>query len=168
VQAIRPAHGWRRDVTQQTVGVVGLGRMGLGMAANLAAKGFPTLGVDPSADTLAGHPPLGLVAASDVEALFAACDVVIASLPTADHVVEVVEGEGGFLAGAPAGAVFVDTSTSEASVSRRLAAAAAASALRALCTPGTCSVTSTAPCGTSIDSTLPSAFGSTRPRASAG
>jgi 3-hydroxyisobutyrate dehydrogenase len=129
VQAIRPAHGWRRDVTQQTLGVVGLGRMGLGMAANLAAKGFPTLGVDPSAERCALARRAGVTVVATPAELFAACDVVIASLPTADHVVEVVEGEGGFLARAPAGAVFVDTSTSEASVSRRLAAAAAASGL---------------------------------------
>ncbi|KAF0122047.1 MAG: 6-phosphogluconate dehydrogenase, partial [Xanthobacteraceae bacterium] len=122
---IRPVHGWRRDVAQQTVGVVGLGRMGLGMAANLAAKGFNTLGVDPSPERCGLASRAGVAVVATPAELFSACDVVIASLPTADHVVEVVEGGDGFLAKASAGAVFVDTSTSEASVSRRLATAAA-------------------------------------------
>jgi len=135
VLGIRPVHGWRRDVTQQTVGVVGLGRMGLGMAANLAAKGFLTYGVDPSPErgALAARQRVAVVATP--AELFAACDIVIASLPTAGHVVEVVEGGDGFLAQAPAGAVFVDTSTSEASVSRRLAAAASAKNLGFLDAP---------------------------------
>lgn len=122
-------------MAQQTVGVVGLGRMGLGMAANLAVKGFRTLGVDPSPERCGLAARTGVAVVATPAELFAASNVVIASLPTADHVVEVVEGEGGFLAKAPAGAVFVDSSTSEASVSRRLAAAAAGKGLGFLDAP---------------------------------
>lgn len=103
-----------------TIGVVGLGRMGLGMAANAAARGFRTLGSDPSPERVALAQAKGVVALSLAD-LFAASDVVIASLPTADVVATVVEAPDGFLAKAPEGAVFVDTSTSEAGVSRRLA-----------------------------------------------
>ncbi len=95
------------------------------MAANLAAKGFSNLGVDPSPDRCGLAVRAGVAVVATPAELFSACDVVIASLPTADHVIEVVEGPGGFLEKAAGGAVFVDTSTSEASVSRRLAAAAA-------------------------------------------
>ena len=107
-----------------SIGVVGLGRMGLGMAANGAAKSFRTYGSDPSPDRVALAQAKGVVAMS-LPDLFAASDVVIASLPTADVVAKVVEAPDGFLAKAPEGAVFVDTSTSEAGVSRRLAALAA-------------------------------------------
>ncbi len=107
-----------------SIGVVGLGRMGLGMAANGVAKGFRTYGSDPSPDRVALAEAKGVVALGLAD-LFAASDVVIASLPTADVVAKVVEAPDGFLARAPAGAVFVDTSTSEAGVSRRLAALAA-------------------------------------------
>lgn len=107
-----------------TIGVVGLGRMGLGMAANAAARGFRTLGSDPSPERVALAQAKGVVALSLAD-LFAASDVVIASLPTADVVATVVEAPDGFLANAPEGAVFVDTSTSEAGVSRRLAVLAA-------------------------------------------
>ena len=107
-----------------SIGVVGLGRMGLGMAANGAAKGFRTYGSDPSPERVALAEAKGVVALGLAD-LFAASDVVIASLPTADVVAKVVEAPDGFLAKAPKGAVFVDTSTSEAGVSRRLAALAA-------------------------------------------
>lgn len=107
-----------------TIGVVGLGRMGLGMAANAAARGFRTLGSDPSPERVALAQAKGVVALRLAD-LFAASDVVIASLPTADVVATVVEAPDGFLAKAPEGAVFVDTSTSEAGVSRRLAVLAA-------------------------------------------
>jgi 3-hydroxyisobutyrate dehydrogenase len=122
-------------VTQQTVGVIGLGRMGLGMAANLVAKGFRTLGIDPSRERCALAAGKGVMVVGSAAELFAACTVVVASLPMADHVVAVVEGEGGFLLTAPSGAVFVDTSTSEALVSRRLAVAAAARGLGFLDAP---------------------------------
>ncbi len=122
-------------MTQRTVGVIGLGRMGLGMAANLAAKGFRALGVDPSPERRELAAGRGVVVVGSPAELFAASAIVVASLPTADHVVAVVEGEAGFLAAAPQGAVFVDTSTSEASVSRRLAAAAAGRGLGFLDAP---------------------------------
>lgn len=111
-------------MSAQTIGIVGLGRMGLGMAANAAAKGFRTLGSDPSPERAALAEAKGVVAMG-LSDLFAASDVVIASLPTADVVAKVVEAPDGFLAKAPEGAIFVDTSTSEAGVSRRLAALAA-------------------------------------------
>lgn len=107
-----------------SIGVVGLGRMGLGMAANGVAKGFRTYGSDPSPERVALAQAKG-VAALGLADLFAESDVVIASLPTADVVAKVVEAPDGFLAKAPESAVFVDTSTSEAGVSRRLAALAA-------------------------------------------
>lgn len=122
-------------MVQGTVGVVGLGRMGLGMAANLAAKGFRALGIDPSPERCALAGGRGVTLAASAAELFAASPVVIASLPTAGHVQAVVEGEGGFLDNAPAGAVFVDTSTSEASLSRRLATDAAGRGLGFLDAP---------------------------------
>lgn len=118
-----------------TIGVVGLGRMGLGMAANSAAKGFRTLGSDHAPERMALASAKGVVEAASLSALFAASDVVIASLPTAEVVGAVVEAADGFLAQAPPGAVFVDTSTSEAGVSRRLAAIASEKGLGFLDAP---------------------------------
>lgn len=122
-------------MAELTVGVIGLGRMGLGMAANLAAKGFATLGLDPAPERRRLAQDRGIAMADDLAALCARSDIVLASLPTAVHVEAVTEGADGFLARARPGAVFVDTSTSEASVSRRLAGAAAARGLGFLDAP---------------------------------
>lgn len=122
-------------MAERTVGVIGLGRMGLGMAANLAAKGFATLGLDPAPERRRLAQDRGIAMADDLAALCDRSDIVLASLPTAVHVEAVTEGADGFLAKARPGAVFVDTSTSEASVSRRLAGAAAARGLGFLDAP---------------------------------
>lgn len=98
------------------VGMVGLGIMGLGMARTLLREGFTVTGVDPSAARCALAEEAGATIADAREAM--AQPIVVASLPTAAHVEEVVAH---FLDAAPAGAVFVDTSTSEAGTSRRLA-----------------------------------------------
>jgi 3-hydroxyisobutyrate dehydrogenase len=122
-------------VSAVTAGVIGLGRMGLGMAANLAAKGFATVGFDPSPERQALARAAGVTILATPAEVFASADVAVASLPTAAHVTAVVEGESGFLAHAKPGAVFVDTTTSEAAVSRRLAAAASAKGLGFLDAP---------------------------------
>ncbi|MFZ4806072.1 MAG: NAD(P)-dependent oxidoreductase [Hyphomicrobiaceae bacterium] len=110
-------------MSSTTVGVVGLGQMGLGMATSLAGKGFAVLGCDLSAERRALAEAAGIRVAplSDVAAN---CAVVVLSLPMAAHVADVVERPDGLLASLPRGAVIVDTSTSEASVSRRLATVA--------------------------------------------
>jgi 3-hydroxyisobutyrate dehydrogenase len=122
-------------MAELTVGVIGLGRMGLGMAANLAAKGFATLGLDPAPERRGLGQGRGIAMADDLAALCARSDIVLASLPTAVQVEQVTAGPDGFLAKARPGAVLVDTSTSEASVSRRLAGAAAAKGLGFLDAP---------------------------------
>lgn len=116
------------------VGLVGLGQMGLGMATTLAGKSVRVVGFDVSADRCALARAAGIAVTPALAGVLAA-PVVIASLPLAEHVAAVVEGPGGFLASAPPGAVFVDTSTSEAAVSRRLAAACAAQGLGFLDAP---------------------------------
>ncbi len=104
------------------IAVIGLGQMGLGMATTLLGKGFAVSGFDPSAERqrLAREAGVTVVAGAGE----AAANIVILSLPLARHVAETVEG--GLLAGLAPGSVIVDTSTSEAAVSRRLAEACAA------------------------------------------
>ncbi|XWN28975.1 MAG: NAD(P)-dependent oxidoreductase [Devosia sp.] len=116
------------------VAVIGLGAMGLGMARTLAKAGQSVVGVDPQEARAAAAKGAGIAVVSDLpEAMTAA--IVLASLPTAAHVESVVEGDGGFLATASDGAIFVDTSTSEADVSRRLAALCAEKGLGFLDAP---------------------------------
>ncbi len=117
----------------QRCAVIGLGRMGLAMAATLAGKGFAVTGHDVSPARLAEAAKAGLaVGASAAEAARDA-EVIVLSLPLAAHVEEVVRGA--LIGAAKPGAVIVDTSTSEASVSRALAAACAEAGLGFLDAP---------------------------------
>jgi 3-hydroxyisobutyrate dehydrogenase len=105
-----------------TVGVVGLGNMGLGMAATLARKGFTVLGYDISQVRRAA------IEAADVRFLPALADVLqgadalVFSLPYARDVEAVVTAEGGLLARRDRKVVVIDTSTSDPGTTRRLAA----------------------------------------------
>jgi 3-hydroxyisobutyrate dehydrogenase len=97
--------------------VIGLGNMGLGMATTLLGKGFSVSVSDLSHERLA----MAGEAGADVGADAGQADVIVLSLPLAEHVAGVVDGPRGLAARAAPGSVIVDTSTSEAAVSRRLA-----------------------------------------------
>jgi 3-hydroxyisobutyrate dehydrogenase len=109
------------EENRQTVGVVGLGSMGLGMAQTLVAR-FATLGFDLSAERRAMAEKSGIVPVTAIRELFEKCDFLVFSLPTAkdvggvvnDHV-DVLEARQG------SKVVIIDTSTSEPDVSRELA-----------------------------------------------
>ncbi|WP_374833737.1 NAD(P)-dependent oxidoreductase [Paenochrobactrum pullorum] len=104
------------------VGVVGLGSMGLGMAATLASKGFETLGFDLSAERLELSAKVGVTAIKDLSDLFRKSDFLVFSLPTARDVENVVNDYGHLLGAERQNRVIiVDTSTSEPDVSRQLA-----------------------------------------------
>lgn len=105
--------------------VIGLGNMGLPMARTLIAKGVAVRGFDLSAERRALAAAEGVSVAPSLADAFAT--VTILSLPHASAVRDVIEGADGFLTRAPAGAIVIDTSTSEPPVSRALAALIAAS-----------------------------------------
>lgn len=107
---------------QTTVGVIGLGSMGLGMAQTLATKGFRTLGFDLSADRRKLAEDAGVLPQSTIADLVAASAFLVFSLPTAQDVRSVVEGHLALLKGKTGQRVIIiDTSTSEPDVSRDLA-----------------------------------------------
>lgn len=103
------------------VGIIGLGNMGRGMALTLKGAGFAVTGYDAAAATREMLAAEGIAIADGIDAVVAAADIVILSLPTAEIVERVVEGAGGILAHARAGVIIVDTSTSHPETSRRLA-----------------------------------------------
>lgn len=115
------------------VAVIGLGQMGLGIATTLAGKGFSVAGHDVSAARVALAREAGVAIPGSVRAAIAGARVIVLSLPLAAHVAATVEGE--LIGQAQAGAVIVDTSTSEAAVSRRLAALSGAAGLGFLDAP---------------------------------
>ncbi|WP_315776655.1 MULTISPECIES: NAD(P)-dependent oxidoreductase [unclassified Bradyrhizobium] len=104
------------------IGIIGLGKMGRGMALTLKGAGFAVTGYDALAATRTALAAEGIAIADGIGGVIAAADIVILSLPTAGIVADVVEGAGGILAQARPGVVIVDTSTSHPETSRRLAA----------------------------------------------
>lgn len=102
-----------------TVGVVGLGAMGLGMAASAARAGFRTLGFDLSPERAELAREAGVEPVETLDEAFSA-DRIVFSLPTAQDVAAVVERMASLLQGRDR-IVIIDTSTSEPQVTRDLA-----------------------------------------------
>ena len=107
------------------IAFIGLGNMGLPMARNLLAKGFEVTGADLSAEALAALAQAGGAKADGPAAAVAVAEAVVTALPAAQHVRAVYQGEGGILAAAPAGTLFIDCSTIDVATAREVAADAA-------------------------------------------
>lgn len=109
-----------------TVGVVGLGNMGLGMAATLARAGFTVLGHDIDAARRGAAEAAGIGFKESLQAVLQGADALVFSLPLARDVEAVVTAPGGLLERTDRKVVVIDTSTSDPGTSRRLAARLAA------------------------------------------
>ena len=108
---------------KESIGFIGVGLMGQGMARNLVDKGFPL--------TVMGHrnrkPVEELVAAGAVEAktakeLASRSGIIFLCVTGSAQVEAVLRGENGIIAGAKPGTVIVDCSTSDPTVTVKLAA----------------------------------------------
>jgi len=105
-----------------TVGVIGLGNMGRGMALSLRRAGFVVLGSDVSAPARRRLAEDGITVADSIAELASRAAFIVLSLPTAAVVSEVVTGSGGILTSARTGTLVIDTSTSHPDTTRQLAA----------------------------------------------
>lgn len=105
------------------IGFVGLGRMGLPMAANLRAAGYPVVVYDrsPAAMELAVEHH-SMTPAGSPSTMAKTVDIVITMLPTDEAVATTVEVEGGLLSGRPEGLFVLDMGSSSAGSTRRLGA----------------------------------------------
>src|ERR687885_2145152 len=108
-------------MTIQSIGVVGLGNMGLGMAATLVRKGFAVTGYDISEARKAAVEAEGVRFASSLTDLLSGADALVFSLPLARDVEAVVATPGGLLQRTDRKIVVIDTSTSDPGTTRRLA-----------------------------------------------
>ena len=116
-------------MTTQTIAFIGLGNMGLPMAANLAGAGHTVTTFDLSADAAGKARAQGLrVAASAAEAVEGAA-VVISMLPASRHVESLFLGDAGLLSRLAAGTLVVDCSTIAPASARKVAEGAAARGL---------------------------------------
>jgi len=101
------------------IALIGLGTMGLPMARHVVSAGHDVVGCDLAP---ARAEALAAATAGTPAKAAATADVVLLSLPTPGAVEDVVLGEGGVRAGARAGTLLVDMSTSPPALARRLAA----------------------------------------------
>lgn len=109
-------------MAQNTVGIVGLGNMGSGMAQTLLRHGYEVLGTDVGAKQQQVAREMGVNVVADIAALCSQTEVILLSLPMAKHVSEVVSGKDGIIEHAQQQSLIIDTSTSEPEVTRSLAA----------------------------------------------
>lgn len=109
----------------KTVGVIGLGNMGRGMALSLKRGGYSVLGYDAAPGVADKLQEEGVQARASIADITRDADILILSLPTSQIVEQVVLGEGGIVANAKTGAIVVDTTTADPNSTMKVAAALA-------------------------------------------
>lgn len=114
----------------QTIGFIGLGRMGKPMASNMCRKGFRLIVNDINADAVAELESLQARSAPTAAEVARASDIIITMLPNSAVVSAVVGGPDGIIANAKPGALIMDMSTIDPDTTDRLAREAAAKGLR--------------------------------------
>ncbi|MCA8439737.1 NAD(P)-dependent oxidoreductase [Burkholderia multivorans] len=123
-------HGFRANLRMQrsgaamkTVGVIGLGNMGRGIASSLKRAGFDVLGFDANAESVRQLADEGVRPCASIAEIASAVDVLILSLPTSAIVEAVVLGDGGVASHAKRGLIVIDTTTADPNSTRKVAAA---------------------------------------------
>ncbi|QCI68147.1 NAD(P)-dependent oxidoreductase [Phreatobacter stygius] len=109
-------------MSKQRIGFIGVGLMGHGMAKNLVEKGFPlTVTANRNRTPVEDLVQRGATEVTTAKAVAEASDIVFICVTGAPEVDQVVNGPDGLRAGAAKGLFIVDCSTSEPTLTRRLA-----------------------------------------------
>ncbi|MCB1396655.1 MAG: NAD(P)-dependent oxidoreductase [Rhodobacteraceae bacterium] len=109
-----------------TVGFIGLGKMGRGMALNLAKAGYPLVVFDAFASAMEPLIAAGAQAAGSPADVAAWADVIFTSLPGPVEFEAVVNGPDGLLSALSPGQAHFDLSTNDLGLIRRIETAYAA------------------------------------------
>lgn len=104
----------------ETVGFIGLGTMGTGMAANIQKAGYPLVVYDVRGEAASPFLDGGAQLASSATEVARLSDVIFTSLPGPKEVEEVVTGSAGILQGITEDSVYIDLSTSRPTLIRQL------------------------------------------------
>ncbi|MGP0091136.1 MAG: NAD(P)-dependent oxidoreductase [Xanthobacteraceae bacterium] len=121
-------------MAKETIGFIGVGRMGQPMASRLIAAGHPVVAYDVQGQALSAIAVKGAETASSPAEVAARAEIVMASLPMPAVVQEVALGERGVAAGSRV-RVFVDLSTTGPRVAKAIAAALAERGITAIDAP---------------------------------
>jgi 3-hydroxyisobutyrate dehydrogenase len=123
------------DDVVQTIGFIGLGNMGAGMAGNLAKAGYPLVVHDVRAEAARRFTERGARTAASPAEVAGLAEVVLTSLPGPVEVEAVAVAPRGLLDGMRAGSVWIDTSTSRPTLIRQLEARFRAKGLHVIDAP---------------------------------
>lgn len=107
-----------------TIAFIGLGNMGGPMAGNLLKAGHAVRGFDLSEAACAAAKEAGATIAASPGDAAKGAEVVVTMLPSGAHVRQVYTGEGGVIASAGPGSLFIDSSTIDVASARAVAEAA--------------------------------------------
>jgi 3-hydroxyisobutyrate dehydrogenase-like beta-hydroxyacid dehydrogenase len=119
-----------------TIGFIGLGMMGHGMAKNLLAKGYGLrFTVHRDRSRLADLVAAGAVEVDNNAELMRGADAVILCVTGTPEVDQIVLGDGGLLAASQAGQMVIDTSTAEPASAARIREAFEARGVRYIDAP---------------------------------
>jgi 3-hydroxyisobutyrate dehydrogenase-like beta-hydroxyacid dehydrogenase len=121
-------------MAKQTIGFVGVGRMGGPMVRRLLNAGFDLSIYDKSEDAIAPLVALGATRADSPAAVASAAEIVLASLPTPPIVQAVTLGPNGIGQGSKI-KIFIDVSTTGSTVAARVAEGLAAKGITAVDAP---------------------------------
>ena len=116
-------------------GLIGLGDMGMGMARNLLAAGFPLTGLDLRAERMTLLQAAGGMAANTAAQLGRASDVVFIMVMNGQQVMQLLQGADGLLAAMQPGGTIIITATIEPRELRAAAALLAGSGLHLIDSP---------------------------------
>jgi|SRR6185437_1067230 len=108
---------------RERIGFIGLGIMGMPMAKHIAGAGFPLSVYDNRKEALGSLAADRRISVADSpKAIAVKSDIVVTMLPTSREVDAVVFGAGGLIEGLAPGKLLLDTSSSDPSQTRKLAA----------------------------------------------
>ena len=104
----------------ETVGFIGLGNMGGGMAANIQKADYPMVVCDIRQDIAKPFVDNGAKLANTAAEVASQCDVIFTSLPGPAEVEAVSIGANGVLEGIKPGGIYIDLSTSRPTLIREI------------------------------------------------
>lgn len=111
---------------KRTVGVIGTGNMGRGIASNLIGAGFPMMLWDANPEALNPFRDNEGADIREPAAMAEGCSVIFFVVPASPQIEDLLKGRNGILAHARKGLVLYDLTTSDPVYTRRLARRAAA------------------------------------------
>jgi L-threonate 2-dehydrogenase len=123
------------EISMKRIGVVGLGDMGSGLAANLIKNGFETFGLDLSDSRMAAFVEMGGAPAQSVAELGALCDAVFVMVMNGEQAKSVILGPDGLASHMPTDGVVLLTATIKPTEAREIGAALEGSGIMMIDSP---------------------------------